>query len=191
MNPTRTERAIKQKTCKVCRNKFTPTRQLQAVCDYKCAQAKAEKDGAKKAAKEATRQRVEHRRAKEKAKTRAEWLKDVQVVFNAYIRARDGKVCISCGTTKPTIQYAAGHYRTRGAAGHLRFNEDNCHSQCNSYCNLHLSGNIVNYRPRLIAKIGLERVDALENDNSTHTWTIEELKELKALYKLKLKQLGG
>jgi hypothetical protein len=113
---------------------------------------------------------------------------EAQAVFNQYIRARDENLpCISCGKHH-TGQYHAGHYRTRGSAGHLRFSEDNCHKQC-APCNNHLSGNIVNYRPRLIEKIGIERVAALENNNQTHKWTKEELIQIKHTYKQKLKQL--
>lgn len=184
------------KKCAICRKPIKNLyRSTQKVCAYQdnkeCSEEWAKRERERKSRKEATRKRVELREAKEKAKTRADWLADVQKVFNAYIRARDGKVCISCGTTKHDIQYCAGHYRTRGAAGHLRFNEDNTHAQCNQNCNLKLSGNIINYRPRLIDKIGIERVESLENDNTTHKWTIEELKAIKQKYKLKLKQLTG
>ena len=137
----------------------------------------------KKAEREATRVR------KEKLKSRNDWLDEVQRVFNVYIRARDGRICISCGTQSPFIRYCAGHYRSRGAAPQHRFNEMNVHSQCNYRCNMMLSGNIVNYRPALIAKIGLAAVEALENDNAARYYTIEELIELKALYKEKLKGL--
>jgi hypothetical protein len=53
-----------------------------------------------------------------------------------------------------------------------------------------MSGNIVNYRPALIAKIGLDAVEALENDNEVKQYTIEELIELKARYKAKLKDIS-
>jgi len=53
-----------------------------------------------------------------------------------------------------------------------------------------LAGNIAKYRPALIAKIGLERVEKLENDNTPHKWTIEEAKEKINYFKLKLKQLA-
>lgn len=137
----------------------------------------------KKAERESTRIR------KEKLKSRNDWLNEAQRVFNAYIRARDGNICISCGTQSPDIQYCAGHYRSRGAAPQHRFNEDNVHSQCNHHCNLRLSGNIVNYRPALIKKIGLAAVEALENDNSARYYAIEDIRELITHYKAKVKEL--
>lgn len=53
-----------------------------------------------------------------------------------------------------------------------------------------MSGNIVNYRPALIAKIGLAAVEALENDNEVRHYAIDELIELKARYKAKLKDIS-
>jgi len=52
-----------------------------------------------------------------------------------------------------------------------------------------LAGNAVDYRLGLIARIGLERVEALENDNVPHKWTREDLTFIKALYIRKLKDL--
>lgn len=42
-----------------------------------------------------------------------------------------------------------------------RFDPDNVHAQC-IQCNHYLSGNLLEYRKRLIDKIGLERVEAVE-----------------------------
>ena len=95
--------------------------------------------------------------------------------------------CISCGRHHQG-QYHAGHFRTTAAAPQLRFHEDNVHKQC-SVCNNHLSGNLLEYRKRLIQKIGAERVEQLENDSTIKRWTIEELQEIKKVYKNKCKEL--
>ena len=170
--------------CAICRAEFERRYMTSKTCgDPICkAELKRQKER-KKAERESTRIR------KEKLKSRNDWLNDVQRVFNAYIRARDGNICISCGTQSPDIQYCAGHYRSRGAAPQHRFNEDNVHSQCNHHCNLRLSGNIVNYRPALIKKIGLAAVEALENDNSARYYAIEDIRELITHYKAKVKEL--
>lgn len=182
---------MKQKTCRVCKAKYTPQRPLQSVCTPLCAIKKSEQDRLKKAAKEATRKRVEHRKEKEAARPLKFYEEKAQNAINRWIvHGRDKDLpCISCGTIKPTIQYAAGHYRTRKAANQLRYNEDNIHKQCNSYCNRHLSGNIANYRPALIAKIGQERHDALINNHEAKRWTKEECLEIERTYKNKLKDL--
>lgn len=89
----------------------------------------------------------------------AELKKMAQKYFNTYIRKRDaGQRCISCGSGKPNQSghfYSAGHYNS------LRFNEDNCHLQC-LRCNYFLHGNLNNYRTRLEAKIGKDRLLALD-----------------------------
>ena len=82
----------------------------------------------------------------------------------------------------------AGHYRSRGAASHLRYHPDNCHAQ-SKYENRHRAGNVVEYRVGLIARIGLAAVEALEADNRVHHWTREELRAIRDEYRQKLKQL--
>ena len=115
-------------------------------------------------------------------------VKRAQVSFNSYIRKRDDReACISCQRHHEG-QYHAGHYRTVGANRGLRFNEDNCHKQC-SVCNNHLSGNIADYRINLIKKIGVERVERLENFNEPVKYTCEELKIIELKYRVKLKEL--
>lgn len=175
---------MRAKKCKCCGNKFTPVKSLQQTClTVECAYGLVKINKAKKKTKE-------YRETKEKQKTITDHLKDTERVVNKYIKLRDAnQPCISCGTMKPDIQYAAGHFRTVKAASHLRFNPDNIHKQCNFYCNSSLSGNIAEYRPRLIARIGLERVEALECDNTIHKWTIDEAKAIKAEFAAKIKGL--
>jgi len=113
---------------------------------------------------------------------------EAQKAFNAYIRKRDeNEPCISCGRYHEG-QYHAGHYKTTGARSDIRFNEDNCHKQC-APCNNHLSGNIGEYTPRLIEKIGQERFLAL-GLNRVKGYSCEELSEIEKKYKLKLKELN-
>ena len=116
-------------------------------------------------------------------------LKCAQQAFNAFIRKRDElDGCISCDKTKNwTGQWHASHFYTTKSRGDIRFNEDNCHKGC-SICNNHLSGNIGEYRPRLIDKIGHDRFLALSL-NKIKRYTCEELKEVESYYKAKLKAL--
>jgi hypothetical protein len=141
-------------------------------------------------AKIAKEERKEIKKAKEGLKTAGEYIKEAQAAVNRYIRARDfNKPCISCDTEKVSVfggykgscGWDAGHYRPRGSAGHLRFNVLNIHKQCVK-CNRWLSGNVVEYRVRLIERIGLERVEALENDNSLRSFDIDYLKRVKKIF---------
>jgi hypothetical protein len=180
---------IKPKTCRECKQKFIPIRAIQPVCsDFKCMVAFANKAAEKAAIAREKKAKREHKVKLEKIKTRHEHLRDAQRFFNQYIRVRDEHLpCISCQRFH-SGQYHAGHLRSVGSSPHLRFVEDNVHKQC-SACNNHLSGNILNFRINLIHKIGIERVEAIENDNEAKHYSIEEIKAIKVKYKRMTKEL--
>lgn len=188
--------AFKSRTrkCIICRTPFQPRSMTHKACSPECAAAVAVKEREKKErqqarleARRAAEERREHRAKVERLKTRQEWLKEAQSEFNRYIRERDKDLpCISCGQHRSS--YDAGHFRSVGAAPQLRFDEDNCHKQC-VHCNQHLSGNALEYRSRLIARIGIDRVSRLEDDNSVRKYTIEDAKSIKAHYRAKFKDL--
>ena len=153
----------------------------QNVCGIPCAIAHSNALKAKKEKKET-------KELKAKLKPRADYLKEAQAVFNKYIRMRDeGKPCISCSRHHGG-QYHAGHFRSIGAAPELRFNEYNCHRQCQP-CNTHLSGNLLEYRRGLVAKIGIEKVEWLEGPHEAKKYTIDEILEIKKHYQQKIKEL--
>jgi hypothetical protein len=52
-----------------------------------------------------------------------------------------------------------------------------------------LSGNHIKYRVGLIERIGLERTEALENDNTQHKWTKDELLGVITKHKRLIKEL--
>jgi len=176
---------LKPKPCAFCKSLFTPVRLMQAVCSPVCAARKVKSDKAEERARIVTR--------KAALKRIPELTAEAQRAFNAYIRERDrlaGHACISSGRPLGWTGNAvdAGHYRSIGAASHLRFNEDNCHAQ-SKHDNQWLSGNAVDYRINLVKRIGLERVEALEADNTPKKWTREELIGIKVLYVAKRKAL--
>ncbi len=187
----------KPKKCRApgCGQRFKPTMSTQKVCSVACAIAiskdsKLQKVAAKAITKQA-RQDLQERR--EKLKTKGEHLREAQTVFNAYIRERDrlaGYACISSGRPLDWNGNAvdAGHYRSTGAAPHLRFDENNCHAQ-SKHDNRYLSGNVAEYRLGLIQRIGLAAVEALEADQAPRRYTIEDLQAIKALYRQKLRDL--
>ena len=187
---------VKQKTCKACGSKFTPSfNSTQVVCSIKCAQAHAPVNHEKARKAIAQRERREIKVRKEKLKSRGDYLREAQQAFNAFIRMRDqlaGHVCISSGRPLDWNGNAvdAGHYRSVGAAPHLRFDERNVHAQ-SKQDNRYLSGNATDYRIGLIRRIGLAEVEALERDQSVRKYTIDDLKEIAALYRAKLKALKG
>jgi hypothetical protein len=110
-------------------------------------------------------------------------IKDVQQVFNKYIRTRDeGMVCISCGSDKAN---QAGHWISVKQSSALRFHEWNVNLQC-AGCNLYLHGNQVMYRVGLVKKIGERAVAELESmyvNNRIKKWDRTELEDLINKYK--------
>lgn len=183
-------RISKSHKCKACGGEFQRRNSMQKACSTECAIALVNKAKIKAAAEEA-KTKARDAKAKIKAmKTLPELRKEAQSAFNAYIRARDaGKPCISCGCPLPSGGvgggFDAGHFRTRGAAPHLAFNEDNVHGQCKR-CNRYLAGNVASYRVGLIGRIGTGKVEALEANNEATKFTREMLIELRLSYKKKL-----
>lgn len=177
--------ARKLKKCKICSVEFAPAFTLSRVCSVQCALLHARLDAAK-------RQHRENRKLKAAIKPRAQWLKEAQATYNAYIRERDRDLpCISCGDFTPMTRggdYDCGHYRSVGANPELRFEELNTHKQCKQ-CNAHLSGNIVNYRIGLLMRIGEEKVAWLEGPHEPKKYTIDDLKTIKTEYQRKRKEL--
>ncbi len=126
---------------------------------------------------------------KERLKTYNDYIKEAQKEFNHYIRVRDkNKPCVSCGTAERTARHGgvfdAGHYRSRGGSPQHRFNLLNCVGQCKR-CNRWLSGNVANMRIGLIKRFGVERVEAIENDNAVRKFTGTELQRIKKIFSKK------
>lgn len=179
--------------CKICRQPFLRRNISHKVCSPDCAIIFAQQEKEKNLLKKA---RIERKKDKEKKialKTRSDWVKDAQVAFNSWVRARDaGKPCICCGLDLGFYEvggaFDAGHYRSVGSAPHLRFNEDNVHGQ-RKQCNRYGAGRAIDYRIGLIKRIGVERVEALESNNDSFKPTIEDLKEIIKKYKEKKNEL--
>ena len=127
-----------------------------------------------------------------KKKTLPKLKKDLQKVFNEFIRKRDeGKPCISCNEHKSTIQ--AGHYWAVKIRDGLRFDEDNVHGEC-AGCNCFDPCHLITYTENLKARIGDKRYNDLTqraNDYKQYgyKWSRSELEEMIKEYKLKITEL--
>ena len=186
-----------RKNCPHCKGKLEQGQHIHAECIAPWADAQAEKAKraeAKKARAAAKVERASIRARKEAIKTIAQLIADAQIAFNAFIRERDkGKGCFVCGrpfTDKPGQVQHAGHVRSRGAAGHLRFNEDNCMGECEG-CNGPHGAKPHQIAAGAIARIGAERYAELCADNTPHKWQRDELIAIKHEYRAKLKELKG
>lgn len=168
--------------CKNCKEKFEPKTFLQKYCF---------KDECMKVFVEKTREKAwkeKKQKMQQDLETIQDYIKMTQIIFNRYIRLRDkGQVCISC--QKKPLKENAGHFFNANNHWNVRFDERNCHLQC-EHCNTYLSGNLIEYQRNLIHKIGIESYHELEAEaRKTRKYTKEELKELMAFYKKKFKEL--
>jgi len=172
----------KPKTCKVCRERFVPTLStLQTTCTkVSCVLQYSKRKKAKEASEEIKRMR-------EKIKTLSDYRKELQQVFNKFIRLRDkDKPCISCNQ-KLGAKYDAGHYFSVGSYPNLRFDEDNVHGQCVT-CNQHRHGNLLEYGERLLDRIGEESFDDLYlRRTKPLRLSVDQMKEMIKIYKQKIK----
>lgn len=183
----------RMKACRVCKTEFLAERPMQHACGMKCALALVDAKKAKAAASQAKAERVAARAAKAaaraKLKTRADYLKDAQQAFNAWVRERDhGLPCISCGRQHQG-KWDAGHYLSVGAHPELRFEAANVHRQC-SPCNTHLSGNIPEYRKGLLQRIGPDLLAWLEGPHEPRRYSVDELKALTIHYRAEARKLA-
>jgi len=168
----------KPKKCPVCDNAFIPQRTMQRTCGWQCALKFVDMTSKKEWDKETIKRKRELL-----DNDPAHWKYKAQTAFNAYIRARDrGLPCVSCGVPDGQGKRNAGHFKPASINTALRFDEANCHGQCER-CNTSLSGNLANYRPELVRRIGLPEVERLENDKSIKKWTIDDLKSIYNHYK--------
>ncbi|OBW92998.1 recombination protein NinG [Gallibacterium salpingitidis] len=186
----------KQYKCKVCGSYYTKTiSSLQKVCSVECAIKLSKAQALKKRKLLDKQARIESKKRlsalKEKNKTKGQLIKEAQEAVNRYIRVRDeNKECISCGT--PLISeklgggFDAGHYRSRGAAPHLRFYTLNIHGQCKR-CNRYLGGNYHEYRVGLIERLGIKKVEEIEADNRERKYIEEDLRQIKRIFTKKVK----
>jgi 5-methylcytosine-specific restriction endonuclease McrA len=132
-----------------------------------------------------------------KEKTLPALKKDLDKVFNAYIRRRDtiyseGRsffICISCTEPKTTDQMHAGHFHSAGHNEAVRWDERNVNGQCIK-CNTYLHGNFGGYLKGMVKKWGQNVVDSLELKRHNKSKMFKfELELLIKEYKTKLDKL--
>jgi len=129
-----------------------------------------------------------------------DWTKLADAEFGKFIRLRDAFLpCISCG--RETVEWTrggswdCGHFCSKGAAPELRYDEANAHKQCkrcnggsNHYARKRQAVS-VEYRERLVERIGLAEVERLEGPYEPKRYRIEELIGIRDAYKAKTKAL--
>ena len=162
---------------------------IKSFCDTKCLTIYAKVLNSPK-----IKVRFENKDGKAKRlKTTRDYLKEAQAIFNRYVRLRDiykGQGCISCDKPYDMNRYGwdAGHYISR-RYNYTRMHTYNVHLQCKR-CNQYLSGNVIEYRKRLVNKIGEDKVLWIEENYRTpHKFTSDYLKRFKKIFSKKAKRM--
>jgi len=179
------------KKCKNCKERFeTRFSTLEKYCwnpECKTIEAMDKLSKLKKDQKKTEVRRI--KKIKQDLKTSSDLKKELQTVFNHWVRLRDhDKGCISCG--KPfNAKYDAGHYYSVGNYPSMRFDPLNCHGQC-VHCNQYRGGNLIEYRAKLIDRIGvMEFVKLEDRRNIAKKYEKFEILELLDHYKSLVKLL--
>jgi 5-methylcytosine-specific restriction endonuclease McrA len=185
-----TLRITKPARCRQCRLRLEKVGQ---VLHEDCVDAFVVRMREEKAERLRKKEREVTRAARERMKKHGELMAEAQDAFNAYIRYRDaGLPCIDCGKpfepNKPGGAMDAGHFLPRSTSGHLRFNEDNVHGQRKN-CNRPGGATRAAYRAGLVAKIGEERVQALEQDYTVRKFARDDFREIRDTYRAKLREM--
>lgn len=174
---------VRVKRCQICREPFTPARPGAKACGAKCAEAFA-------VAARAKAERKADKVRKDALQPRSYFAEAAQKAFNRYVNLRDReKDCVSCG--KPAARGGvrnASHFKSVGSNSALRYNLWNVHTSCYR-CNMELSGNLGEYYPRLIERIGSAKVEFLQNAKRERRYEVEYLTRLKTIFSRKARRL--
>ncbi len=174
-----------EKNCVVCSELFEKKTRKHKVCGEGCAIAWAIDRATKREDKAHALKKRDLKRG-----TLSYQLNLTQKICNKYIKLRDAdEPCISCGKNGSDFPYHAGHYVASGRSSILRFDARNIHKQCLA-CNVHLRGNLINYRASLLKKIGEAEVLFLEQERPAFQFTIEYLLTLQEEFKQKIKAIS-
>ena len=175
--------------CKHCKKNYERQYPMQVACSIACAIAlKNELSLVKKVDGEMTK--VWKRETKEKHKDASHYRKELQILFNKFIRIRDKDTpCISCDRNMVGRKGDASHFFSVGSYPNLRYDEDNVHLACVP-CNQHRGGNLIEYALRLPKRIGEERFESLKDRRNIPSYlSVPELIEKIDYYKSRIKEL--
>ena len=131
-----------------------------------------------------------------KAKTLPKLKAEALSLYAKVVKLRafnEGKLrCYTCDSslTLNSTNTQLGHYLSRGAYPGLTFHPENSRLQCYR-CNVHLHGNTIEFRQRLINEIGIEAVEKLEFGRHVMVkWTRGELLNMIEKFKEEISELS-
>jgi len=184
--------------CKHCGVRWTPEEKARRIrlhpeCIEPWMQAFQEKQKQKAIRERKAKLKVERavdRRKRESLKPTSKWEAECREIVQAIARIRDrDDGCISCHMpANYGGVWHGSHFRSHGAASAVQFHLWNIHKAC-AQCNLFKSGNISAYRPRLVEKIGQEKVDWLMSQNQIVRHDVDYYKRFKSVMGKRLRRL--
>ena len=180
---------MKQKTCKICKDKFDPIKFAQNVCGVKCSiihakNLKEKRESSIQKSKIGLDIAEEERNINKKLKAS---LINTKMQIHSIVRDRDkGINCISCNR-QWNSDFQAGHFYSANSFHTIKFNLDNIFGQC-FYCNNTLEGNVQNYSINLPNRIGIERFNEINrlasiDKKQSKIWGTDSLKECRDMAK--------
>ena len=180
----------KPKTCKVCKCKFQPRMSLAIVCSNPCAQALAVSIRGKAAKAAAVKDKRETKVKLDKLKRPSQHETECRTIVQKIARIRDrADGCISCHMPADySGAWHGSHFRPAGNNAAVQFHLWNIHKSC-AQCNLFKGGNLSAYRPRLVEKIGADRVEWLERQNHAVKTNVPYLIRFKAVMGKRLRRI--
>lgn len=175
---------MQDKTCRICHDRFTPTRTFQKNCSEGCDAIQKVRDREKVKKKENTKVKKEfHENDRVLLRAKA------QKLVNKYARLRDqyenGYRCCSCGITKGKMD--GGHFLPTSSYSAIRYNTNQIHQQCVG-CNQYRNGMPIEYKKFMVNKYGDEYVNKLQLlKGVTRRYSTEYLQKLIKIVSRKIK----
>lgn len=182
---------MSKKKCRGCRERFEESEMIRVPLgfyhSYECASSHAK---ALQQAKKKKSASVLHRKRKAALKPKNSHLSEAQAAFNAFIRYRDkDKPCINTGEHCDWSgnESDAAHFYSRGANAAMRFDLRNVHKSTKK-SNANQEKYIHDYRHNLIARIGIERFNQLEEDakywkRTRRNFSVDYLHRIKRIFR--------
>lgn len=164
------------------------------MCGADCAAAFAVSIGGKARKRAAVKAKALEKRAdkekREKQKRPSVLERECREIVQKIARIRDRKDgCISCHMGADySGKWQGSHFRPAGNNAAVQFHLWNIHKAC-AQCNLFKAGNLSEYRPRLVEKIGADRVAWLESQNQVVKTNVRYLVRFKAVMGKRMRRI--
>ena len=180
----------KQRACKVCHSLFMPMMPMARVCSAFCAMTFARSVNGKAAKVALVKDKRDTKAKLDSLKTPSKHEAECRTIVQKMARIRDRHDgCISCHMpANYGGQWHGSHFRPAGNNAAVQFHLWNIHKSC-AQCNLFKGGNLGAYRPRLVEKIGADRVEWLESQNQSVKTNVPYLIRFKAVMGKRLRRI--